>query len=96
MVESLAGYRNAVFSAFQLALQLQEILVGFQVGVTFGDDHQASQSLGQFALGGLELLEGGRSELGGIDGDLGGFGARFHDVGEGLLFEVGVSLDRGN
>ena len=53
VVEVLACHVDAVLRAFQLGLQLQEVLVGLQVGIVLGDGQQFAQSRGQLSLCGL-------------------------------------------
>ena len=52
-----ARHRDAVFGAFQLRLQGQEVLVGFQVRVALNHHHQPLQRGAELALRLLELLE---------------------------------------
>src|SRR3989304_2584333 len=38
---TLARHRDAVVRAFQLSLQVAEVLIGFQFGILFNDDQQS-------------------------------------------------------
>ena len=51
-----AGDRDAVFGAFELRLQRQEILVGLQVGIVLDHREQPRQRAGQAGLALLECL----------------------------------------
>ena len=53
-----AGDRDAVFGAFELRLQRQEILVGLEVRIVLDDGQQPRQRAGQAGLALLECLEG--------------------------------------
>ena len=44
VVEVGTCYVDAVFRAFQLGLQFQKVLVGFQVGIIFGNGKQLAES----------------------------------------------------
>ena len=44
IVEVGTCYVDAVFRAFQLGLQFQKVLVGFQVGIIFGNGKQLAES----------------------------------------------------
>src|SRR5471032_991795 len=88
-------HTDAVFRAFQLGLQGQEVLVRLQVRVTLRDHHQATEGTGQLALGVLVLLELlGIVQGAGIDLDRGGSGARLDHRGQGFLLLFGIPLDR--
>ncbi len=50
-VIALAGDIDAIFRSFQLILQIEEILVGFQVGIALHHDHQARLCGGESSLG---------------------------------------------
>ena len=50
VIESFAFYTDPVFCTFQLCLQLFEVLIGFQVGISFGDSEQAAQCTTYFRL----------------------------------------------
>src|SRR3984893_12874383 len=63
---AVARHRNAIFSAFQLRHQVAKQRVGFELRIILGHDQQPRQCIAEFALCGLELLEGG-----GIVEDLG-------------------------
>lgn len=52
-----ARHGNAIFGAFKLGLQRQEVLIGFEVGILFRYDQQARQRPSQRGLIRLELLE---------------------------------------
>jgi hypothetical protein len=47
VVEEPAGGRELVLDVAQLTLQLQEVLVGLEVGIGFGDREQAAERAGQ-------------------------------------------------
>ena len=81
---------NPVFRPFELRLQIQEVLVGFQVGITLGDSHQPTERRRKLAL---RLIETGHS--GGIvhvDPGLRRFRTRFDYLFQRILFVGGVTL----
>ncbi len=89
-----AGHGDAVFGAFKLGLQGQEVLVGLQVRVALGHHHQTAEGAAQAILGLLELLEFlGIVEGAGIHLDRRGLGPRFDHGSEGVLFMGSVALD---
>ena len=83
----LARERDLVLGRGQLLLQLEHVLVGLELGVVLDDREQRAQRAGQRVLGGGLL---GRA-LG--TGGHGG-GAGVGDVGQDLLLEAHVALDR--
>ena len=95
VVEAAAFDGDAVFGAFELGLEVAEILAGFEVGVAFGDDEKAGEGVGELALGLLEFLEFGGvvGGVGGVDGDFADGGAGVGDGFEGGFFEVGGAGD---
>ena len=52
-----ARHANAILGTFQLRLQRQEILVGFQVRIAFRHHHQPLQGRTELTLGLLELFQ---------------------------------------
>src|SRR3990172_1754491 len=54
---ALARDRDAVLSAFQLSLQVAEVLIGFQFGIPFNDDQQSREGARKLALSLFKLLE---------------------------------------
>ena len=92
-----ARHGNAVFGAFQLRLQGQEVLVGLKLGVGFDRHQQPRQGAGKLALSLLILLEGGGViEVGGVDVDAGGLGAGLDHLGQGGAFLNGCALNGGD
>ncbi|KAK0366482.1 hypothetical protein LTR94_003054 [Friedmanniomyces endolithicus] len=88
---------DAVFRAFQLRLELQEILVGLEVGIGLDRGEQAAKALAQLCLGGLILRDlGGIGQVGGVDLDRGRLGAGFGHGGQRRLFLLAGGLDRGD
>lgn len=73
VIESFAFYADPVFCTFQLCLQLFEVLIGFQVGISFGDSEQAAQCTTYFALCLLIGLHFFGSQVIGADLHLSGF-----------------------
>ena len=57
---AVARHGDAVLGAFELRLQVAEILVGLQLRIALDDHHQARQRARQLALRSLELLQRGR------------------------------------
>ena len=84
-VELVAGLVNAVLGAFQLYLQVAEVLVGLQVGLVFLNGNQASEGSTQFALSLLELLQLLRSHVLGVEGDLSSLAAGADNTLQGLF-----------
>ena len=80
VVEVLACHVDAVLRAFQLGLQLQEVLVGLQVGIVLGDGQQFAQSRCQLALRGLVFGQFLGRQVGGVYFDLRGLAAGFDDA----------------
>ena len=95
VVESAALDGDAVFGAFELGLQLGEILGGVELGIIFGDGKDPHDGSAEFFLGLLELREFGGVGRGGVGVDAGvfGLGAGFGNVFERGFFEVGSALD---
>ena len=72
-----------VFGARQLVLQIDEVLVGFQIGVVFHHHQQSVERRGQLGVGGILLGQGfGTRQL----------GARIRNRGVHLLFMLGVTF----
>ncbi|MNE12492.1 hypothetical protein D3C80_1052920 [compost metagenome] len=93
--EILAGHGNAVFRAFKLGLQGEEVLVRLQVRITLGHHHQAAERPGQLRLRVLELLHFlWIIQRAGIHLDRRRLGPRFDDCGQGFLFLLGITFDR--
>ena len=93
--EALARHRDAVLGAFELRLQLAEILVGLELRIVLGHGEQAREGAGHFALCLDEALEGFRIVHGvGVDLHRGRLGARFGDADQHVLFLLGEALHR--
>jgi hypothetical protein len=92
-IEAAAFDGDAIFGAFELGLEGDEAAVGFEVGVAFDDDHEASEGAAEGALGFFELLELGGVGGGVVELDFADGGAGFGDFGEGGFFEVGGAFD---
>ena len=61
---------DAVLGAFELRLQGEEILIGFQIGIILADREEPAERAGQLRLRVLELLElVGIGQLRGVDLD---------------------------
>ena len=94
---AVARHGDAVFRAFQLFLQFQEIGVGLQFWVFLHHHHQFRQGAGQAAL---RIAEGFQLLL--IGGSVARqlyrahFGARFGDFGQHFFFMLGIALHRGH
>ena len=84
---AVARHGDAVFRALELRLQVAEIGIRLEIGISLGDGEQALQRLGQLALRGLELRESLRiGEQLGRHLDGAHLGARLGDADEhGLL-----------
>ena len=95
LVEVIAGGGDAVLGAFKLGLEVEEALVGLEVGVPFRDDEEAREGVAEGALGLFEFLELGGigGGLVGVDLDLADAGAGLGDFGEGRFLEVGGTGD---
>ncbi|MCY1377905.1 hypothetical protein D9M69_655020 [compost metagenome] len=92
--EIAPGHADAVLGAFKLRLQGEEVLVGLEVRITFGDHHQATQGAAELVLGLLVLLELFRVVEGrGIHLDRRGLGPGFDDGGQGFLLVGRIALD---
>jgi len=89
---AIARHGDPVLGAFQLCLQVTEVLVRLELGVPLDHDHQARQRAGKFALRCLELLQ--RSRIVGIDLRLRGPGASLGDADEHGLLLRGEALHR--
>jgi hypothetical protein len=88
---TLALDGDAVLGAFQLRLQLQEVLVGLELRIVLADHQQAPDRALQLALRLLELLQRGR--IVGVDVDAADLGARLGDLGQYLLLVAGIPAD---
>lgn len=84
-VEVIAGGSDAVFGAFQLGLEIDEILVGLEIGIVFRDDKEARERITEGTLSRLIFLKlGGIGRgLAGIDFDLPDAGPGLNDIGQG-------------
>jgi hypothetical protein len=60
LIVALAGNIYPVFRSFELGLQIEKILVGFQIGIPFDHQHKSAESRIEAALGLLELGQGRR------------------------------------
>ncbi|MDQ1132796.1 hypothetical protein QE386_001391 [Pseudoxanthomonas winnipegensis] len=85
-----AGHGDAVLGAFQLRLQVAEVLVGLQGRIVLADHQQAAQRAAQLALRLGELLQ--RVGVIGVDLDLADPGAGVGDLGQHLTLLLGVAL----
>src|SRR5574340_275383 len=56
---TLTRHRDAILSAFELALEITEVLIGLQIGIVLRDGQQPSQGAGETLLRFLEFLEQG-------------------------------------
>ena len=95
-VELFALDGNSVLGAFQLALEVEEVLVGFEVGVCFFDGHETAERAAEVALRLLELSHCLLVEIAGVDGNACGFGASLDDGSKGLALVGGVAFDGGD
>ena len=84
---------DAVFRTFQLGLELQEVLVGFQVGIVFGNGEQLAESGSNRALCFLVFGQLFRCQVVGIYGHLGGLATGFYHTFQRFLFVRGISFD---
>ncbi len=95
LIIALAGDVDAVFRSFQLMLQIEKILVGFQVGIAFGHHQQAGQGTGELPLRLLVFLHGGRvGEIAAADVDLPDLGPGIGDRFERFPLVGGVGFHR--
>lgn len=64
---AVASNRDAVLGAFELDPEVTKALIGLQVRVSLGNDHETCECSAEFALSRLEALEGVRvvQEFGG-------------------------------
>ena len=93
--EVATGHADAVFRAFKLRLQGEEVLIGFQVRIALGHHHQTAQGSGQLVLCILELFEFFRIVQGaGIHLDRRCLGPRLNHRCQGGLLLLGRALDR--
>jgi hypothetical protein len=72
VVVSLTGEADFVLGRGELLGELHHILVGFEIGVLLGDDHEAGEGAAEAGFGGKEAFH--RVAIGGIGGDGGGGG----------------------
>ena len=72
VVVGLAGEADFVLGRGELLGELHHVLVGFEIGVLLGDDHEAGERAAEAGFGGEEALHG--VAIGGIGGDGGGGG----------------------
>ena len=91
-IEFPAGVVDPVLGAGNIGLEVLELLGRFQIGVGFGDGHQAGEGTLEIGLGALVSAE--RCRVVDIDLDAGGLGAGLDDFLEGGFFEVGRTFDR--
>lgn len=91
---ALDGY--SVLSAFQLALEVEEVLIGLEVRVCFFDSHESAEGAAEVALRFLELCHGLLVEVAGVDCHACGFRAGLDDGSEGLALVGGVTFDCGD
>ena len=83
----LAREADLVLGRRQLLLEGEDVLVGLELGIVLDDGEQGAQGSGQHVLG-LGLF--GRS----LGARRNGVGPRFGDLGQDILLEVHVALDR--
>src|SRR5690606_27793527 len=83
---------DAVLGAFELRLQLQEVLVGLGLRVVLGHQQQAADRALQLPLGLLELFKG--CFIAGIHVDAAYPRARLGHLGEHLLLVLGIPARR--
>ena len=83
---------DAVFGAFELRLERHEVLVGLEVGISFGDGQEFAQCCGEFALRVLEFLQRRLVEVLGVDVDRGSLCAGFDHGLECFAFVRGISF----
>lgn len=57
---AVASNRDPVLGAFELDTEIAKALIGLQIRVTLGDDHETRECASEFALSRLEALEGAR------------------------------------
>ena len=89
--------RDAVFGAFELRLQRQEVLVGLEVGIVLADREQPAERAGKLVLRVLELLQlVGIGELRGVDLHLRRLGARLDHRGQDAFLLLGIALHGGD
>src|SRR6185312_3832781 len=88
-------HRDAVFGAFKLRLQRQEILIGLEVRIIFHHRQKFRQRAGEAGLALLELLESfGVLQGLGRHRDLRRLGARLDHGLQRVLFVAGIAFDR--
>src|SRR5262245_59988590 len=88
--------RYAILSVFELRLQSEEVSIGFEVGISFGDCQQPTERARQLRLGLLKSLDLVRvSEVGGVDFNLGRLGTCFYYGGKHVLFLRRIALNSG-
>jgi len=87
--------RNAIFGAFELRLQREEILVRLQVRIPLDRDQQPSESAGKRVLRILVFFELGRIRHGrGVNLDLACLGAGLGHLCQHLAFLRRIALHR--
>src|SRR5215831_16442211 len=86
-------HRYAIFSAFELRLQGEEVLVRLEIGIVLADGEEPAQRAGELSLRILELLQLVRiGQLRGIHFHLSGPGPGLDDRGQHLFFLLGIAL----
>jgi len=90
-VEFAAGVVDPVLGAGDIGLEILELLGCLQIGVGFGDGHEAGEGPLEIGLGTLKLAEG--SGVIDIDLDLGGACTGGDDLLEGGFLEIGRSFN---
>ena len=89
----LAGHIDAVLRAFQLVLQVQKILIGLKVGITFHYHHEPGEGGRETALRLQHLLHGlGIAQVLGGQLYAGGLGPGLDDGLQGLLFMGSIAF----
>ncbi len=96
VVEGLAGERDFVLRGSKFFAELGHVLVGLQVGISFGNHHELGERPGKSGFSSHEVLDG--LAVGGIGGGRfssgGGDVTRFDDGFERFALVLEISLGR--
>ena len=96
-VVAFAGHVDAVFGAFQLRLQVEKVLVGFEIGIVARPRRSGARVRRPSSFGLAAVLASRRGYwCGGFDFDLAHFRAGFGHFVEHFFFVRGVAFDRGH
>ena len=93
VVEITTCRGDAVFCSFELLREIEELLIGLQVGILLCYDQEARESRREGILALLEALQCSLVHIVGIDGRCRSLATCGDDTSEGLTLVCGVALD---